>query len=860
MTKGRTLVEAEEKRSYGALFVLVIAFLLAMAVWAIWQDVFSRHLWKKFKTDFYRIAVTKYEADLAADTEELAAQPDYVALLDELDEVRAGLDSPTGEARKRLDELAKELESAEVTVMETDLELRFIKGKIEEDWYLLEHAQHGGETGAEEHEQLEKHLAEKIDREKEYQEAVDHRDSIEDAIDEVRSREKEILKELRDYHKTRDSIHQRLDSVSMEFFGSRSVRIPTIDQVELVGFERNNFEQWISRVDRCTNCHAGINKPGFEDEPNPYKTHPNRSYYLANHEKLGCTPCHGGQGPSINDVDLAHGFVKFWEDPLLDVTDKVQAKCLTCHASAQNLEGAEIAGRGEELFREMGCHGCHLMEGFEHLEKAGPSLKRIAAKVNPEWLVSWVENPQEFRPRTRMPNFVLDREEAELMSAYLLASAVDDSASWREGNPDPVGVAPDNAGLVERGEELTRTLGCLGCHGFEDDEYADQVAIGKDVAPNLSRIAEKTDAQWIYGWIVNPRSYSEHARMPSLRLTAEEASAITSYLLTLRKEPTMEPDAELRAKLAEPESIEAGAKLIRKYGCFGCHVINGMEGESRVSVELSTFGSKHLDELFFGDRLDIPRTWDDWTINKVLNPRTYETERIEQNMPVFGFDEGDARAIVVYLASRLESKINPKYFPSRADREVVVLRGRELVSHYNCTGCHSFDGREGSIRKFYEDDIDNAPPVLYGEGLKVQPDWLFNFLKKPVRLRPWLQVRMPTFGLNDGEVSALVDYFAAVEGYDLGVVVVEGEEGERGPAAGRTATMDAGTADCMACHPRGPGRPHEDSYHVSRTPLTDAQIGAWLAEHLGVENGGSMTTEERSKAVRELLTGAHGGS
>jgi len=65
---------------------------------------------------------------------------------------------------------------------------------------------------------------------------------------------------------------------------------------------------------------------------------------------------------------------------------------------------------------------------------------------------------------------------------------------------------------------------------------------------------------------------------------------------------------------------------VRKYGCAGCHDIPGMEAESRIGVELSTFGSKTKEELFFGDRTDIRETWDEWTYNKLLTPRTYETK------------------------------------------------------------------------------------------------------------------------------------------------------------------------------------------------------------------------------------------
>ena len=47
-----------------------------------------------------------------------------------------------------------------------------------------------------------------------------------------------------------------------------------------------------------------------------------------------------------------------------------------------------------------------------------------------------------------------------------------------------------------------------------------------------------------------------------------------------------------------------------------------------------------------------------------------------------------------------------------------------------------------------------APPLLTPEGAKVQPDWLYAFLQAPITIRPWLDVRMPTFGLDDGRWNA----------------------------------------------------------------------------------------------------------
>ena len=106
--------------------------------------------------------------------------------------------------------------------------------------------------------------------------------------------------------------------------------------------------------------------------------------------------------------------------------------------------------------------------------------------------------------------------------------------------------------------------------------------------------------------------------MPSLRLSDDEAAAITAYLMTLGGKP--EPTAGIQEKLADANNIQRGETLVRRWGCPGCHDIKGMEKESRVGVELTTFGSKTVDELFLAIKRIQKQTWDDWTFNKLKNP------------------------------------------------------------------------------------------------------------------------------------------------------------------------------------------------------------------------------------------------
>src|SRR5205823_11390188 len=59
-------------------------------------------------------------------------------------------------------------------------------------------------------------------------------------------------------------------------------------------------------------------------------------------------------------------------------------------------------------------------------------------------------------------------------------------------------------------------------------------------------------------------------------------------------------------------------------------------------------------------------------------------------------------------------------------------------------------------------DSSLGPPMLTPEGARVQPDWLYAFIRGPITIRPWLDVRMPTFGLDDPSLNTVISYFESV--------------------------------------------------------------------------------------------------
>src|SRR5688572_30584285 len=844
----------DEKRSYGGLWLVLSLLLFVSGLWAIADDYIFRRPWKLFQAEFSRLEIDTVKRQMAEEQARLDKDPAYQKAVQTLAEARERTTS--GAVAAEIAQLERERERARLDDMEKDLNHRFVKSELEELRFFYDDAMHHGRTDEaervmatiKEREQL------RLERQTIYDESQERIAKIDAEIAAKTAEVKKAEDALGELTVARDELQQKLETVSIGRLPGPSAsppfvavdwqpKIPRIQQVVLEEFDRNAYQQPVARVDRCISCHAGIDKRGFEDQPNPFKTHPRRELLLAEHppDKFGCTPCHNGDGPNVNAVKGAHANyydehghlheVHLREEHALFRGEMMQANCLKCHPSVQSLPGAEVAARGEQLFVELGCHGCHLAEGYEDLASMddvpaiGPSLRRIAAKVDPAWLVRWVRNPHQFRPRTRMPNFMLDEAQAVNVAAYLLASSRDASAEWLGTREDPL------PGDPARGKGIVDGVGCRACHALAPDEVAGQIGANKDVAPNLANVAEKTHARWLYHWVKNPRDFSHVSRMPDLRLSDAEAADVTSYLRTLGAPKPGGPN--LAQRLRDPASASAGEKLVRKYGCAGCHDIGGMEGESRIGAELSLYGNKTKEELFFGDRTDLSEDWQTFTFHKIKEPRGYQTTWIEQLMPQFDLADEDIRALIVFLKGRTEAKV-PEQYRFADPLEHAKVRGQRLVARYNCTGCHIIEGAGGDVRRLYEARLTEAPPNLLGEGQKVQADWLFGFLKAPVTLRPWLSIRMPTFNLDDETSYELVRYFEALDRVEVPFVHIE-------PVAYSGANVEAGrqlASDdylaCFSCHVRGDQFPQgeKDSWApdlaMAHARLRPAWVLDWL--------------------------------
>jgi len=441
---------------------------------------------------------------------------------------------------------------------------------------------------------------------------------------------------------------------------------------------------------------------------------------------------------------------------------------------------------GRTLFRRLNCTGCHVLEGYPGNLNAGPTLDHVSGKVSPEWLVHWLRYPREWRPGTRMPNFwplpidpdskavarpgtpeyrQWERRRDEEVTA-LAAFLIESSTSNFEPGPALAGAS------VDEGRRVFETVGCRGCHAVDPpgDRRGVFASRERDRAPNLFGIGDKVNEPWLRAWVQNPAALWHGTRMPNLRLSDLEAANVSAYLMSLRNPQTR--FAELPQALRTPEGraplVAEGRRLVAHYGCYGCHQIAGFEGASPIAPELTGHAKKDVTTLDFG--YAVPdhheQTWETFVTWKIDAPRMYERDRIPLRMADFDLSPREIRALLVFMKGLQLDRVSPEYEPESNTRIALLQEGRQLVEDYNCRGCHLVEGRGGDIRTYYgtrPEDLSMAPPMLRAQGFRVQPEWFYSFLRAPNRIRPWLDVRMPTFNFTEEQVTAVVRYFSVFD-------------------------------------------------------------------------------------------------
>jgi mono/diheme cytochrome c family protein len=635
-----------------------------------------------------------------------------------------------------------------------------------------------------------------------------------------------IAKQIEDMHTEETRLRKLLDSVAPSAAKDYFLNAPLLDfmaptikiqQLILPNIVDDVNFKTVAKMDRCTTCHLSIDKKGFEKYPQPFTTHPNLSTYLGGDsphpiDRIGCTVCHEGMGQSVSFTDAAHMPTgekqkeewekKYhweeshsWDYPMLP-TKMTEASCAKCHKQEVYLPKADNLNVAYGTYERAGCYACHKTKGFEQdkVKKPGPILTKIDSKLTQDWVKTWIRNPRAVKPTTWMPRIWYNSNSSEPTDAVRNEVEINAAVAYLFANAEPHEFAVKNPphGDAKSGEQIVKSIGCQGCH-IVGEGSREAAGPRRTFGQPLENIGNKTSYEWVFNWVRDPKHFNPATYMPNLRLTDQQAADVATYLMTLKQPggdaakatvtdkdvdaalldyyeaalPVEDAKAQVAKLDAKAKQLDLGQKVISRYGCFSCHDIKGFEKAQSIGTDLSEEGSKLVTRLDFAFITDIPHTSKlGWFQRKLHNPREFDKGRVlrpleKLRMPNWDLSDVEVERLVTAIMSFQRDTQPAAAMPPKTARVDHEVAGRTLVHRRNCVGCHIIEGDGGEMVKLVAEPS-LGPPMLTPEGARVQPDWLYAFLRGPIQIRPWINVKMPTFGLDDQNLNGIIDYFGAV--------------------------------------------------------------------------------------------------
>jgi mono/diheme cytochrome c family protein len=265
----------------------------------------------------------------------------------------------------------------------------------------------------------------------------------------------------------------------------------------------------------------------------------------------------------------------------------IQGSCAQCHDYEMlRHEGGEKVAKGEVLFRQKGCQGCHKINGKggdlgKEIAGIGSrpfayfSMKHVVGDHNMyNWIKQHFDDPRKVVSDSEMRVFLSD-EEAELLTTYMMTLVTEEM--------------PRNYTLIKNimqpktdGESLYKMY-CVACHSDGKVSLYDEIfkrtipaimnpAFTKSINDEHLRtiIKEGRKGTQMTAWKANAAGLSD-----------TEINKIIQYITMNRPEEKPEPIGitKLKANLVRGEELY-------KVRCEFCHGADGKAGEEFLGINL----------------------------------------------------------------------------------------------------------------------------------------------------------------------------------------------------------------------------------------------------------------------------------
>jgi mono/diheme cytochrome c family protein len=400
----------------------------------------------------------------------------------------------------------------------------------------------------------------------------------------------------------------------------------------------------------------------------------------------------------------------------------------------------EFVSQGELRFRQMFCSTCHSLAVTRAGETKliggdiGPELTKVGSKVNPDWLIAWLRDPESYLPHTRMPRYGWSDEDLYKVTQYITTKLVDSDLLSSVPKLDP-----PTEEQMQLGKRLFLEKGCASCHAIaglnpQKDFGPDLSALGGKNASELEFGAAKIPhnlVSYIQAKLQDPVSVNPAARMPQYNWNQADLDAVTTALLSMKGPPATSALQNLVVPRKEAVFHATGsfAAVYERYKCYTCHKFNGYGGD--LAPELTYEGS---------------RAQRQWLIEFLKSPQTLRPTLVLR-MPQFNMSDKDASTLADYISMVLQNPaVNPATTDAKQFTPAMAALGKQLYEvKYQCQACHTIGSSGGYVG-----------PNLNNAGSWLTPAWIEAWLRNPQALVP--DTIEPHRSFTDQEINGLTAY------------------------------------------------------------------------------------------------------
>ena len=466
----------------------------------------------------------------------------------------------------------------------------------------------------------------------------------------------------------------------------------------------------------------------------------------------------------------------------LGILGELQAESLV--PGYQRFHAEKISSRsGELLYSELGCANCHGKSPVR-IERSGPSLDALSSRVQRDWVIAFLRDPQAALPGSPMPKMThdLSKLETEALVAFLGSLG------------KPARLKPPRHANAELGSALYHEMGCVACHAPTPDyrgPHGPVDAIAEEVVA-FPDLAAKTGLLELQHFLTHISDFRGDGRMPHFALDAQDAFDLAAHLLDYQSSDPRDAPRVAAWPKASKEKIDAGRKLFFGQSCHACHDVPGKQAYPKVDLDKSK-NVKSSNCLDAGSHPGIPS---------------------------YQLTENQRASLVAYL---VEKPAKP------APEEAVDVTLMAL----NCYACHNRGDKGGPVPEtdpFFvgEESLGDSgrlPPPLTGIGHKLKEDWMTGVFQGRHRVRAYLKTAMPAYPAH---AATLAKLFTAVDHRPNAPALVSNKADL---AAGHQLLGTHGGLNCAACHNWGdkpsPGIPGPDL-----SDLDHRLRPSWFREYL----------------------------